>query len=89
MVSPALHHEGADRLQMVGIGSLHVQDSFHRTVSSSYGGYQHFYTVKRCTPSGLRMIRKSRIRASLPGCKEELRGWSKKEGQRSSSVVGS
>ena len=40
--SPALHNAGTDRLQMVGVRSLHVDRSW-LLVSSSSGSFQRFY----------------------------------------------
>ena len=53
--SPALHHAGADRLQMVGVSSLHDEESFQRTFAACYRSCQQFYTVESSyrTSSGL------------------------------------
>ena len=78
--SPALHHAGADRLQMVGAGSLHI-DSPQTTVASSCRSCQQFYTVvTSCSsPSGLLKT------APIRGTEKEVAGRRKKNKDRPTS----
>ena len=84
--SPALQYAGTDRLQMVGVGSLHVDDPLLAAASFCRSCQRIYSSVTFCsTSSGLRS---DPLRCKMPvPLYDDRRSRRKKEEQRSSNAI--